>query len=115
MRAGNPYAIVAFNPGVLTPVISMTEYEDYTAGEISDAFPVCPGRWVNQAQYHILSYLGESWSGGKPRFTDEFVIGCTKDVTSKGGVITWDVPTKPNGLIPQEFVKQLKLLGSHIR
>lgn len=110
MKAGNPDSIVAFNPGVLTPVISHTKYEDYTAGEISEAFPVCPGRWVDGAQYHILNYLGERWCGGMPRFADEFVLGYTKDVTSKGGVVTWDVPITPAGLIPQPFIDQLMML-----
>lgn len=110
LKAGNPDSIVAFNPGVLTPVISMTEYEDYTAGEISDAFPVCPGRWVKGAQYHILSYLGERWGGGNPRFVDKFVVGYTEDVNSKGGVVTWDVPISEGGLIPQLFIDQLRKL-----
>ena len=38
------------------PVICHSEHEDYTAGEISEAFPVrstCPGRWLDGAQYHI--------------------------------------------------------------
>jgi len=111
LKAGNPDSIVAFNPGVKVPVISHTEYEDYTAGEISNAFPVCPGSEINGVQYHILSFLGESW--GKPplRFPDEFVIGYTKHIISKGAVITWDVPIQKNGLIPEMFLKQLKLLS----
>ncbi|HEX2999482.1 MAG TPA: hypothetical protein VHR86_04515, partial [Armatimonadota bacterium] len=40
MKAGNPDSIVAFNPGVKVPVISHTPYEDYTAGEIANAFPL---------------------------------------------------------------------------
>ncbi len=110
LKAGNPNSIVAFNPGVLVPVISLTEYEDYTAGEISDAFPVCPGRFVNGAQYHILSYLGDSWGSGEPRFPDEFVLGYTKHVNSKGGVVTWDVPISKDGIIPQAFIDQLMIL-----
>lgn len=110
LKAGNPNSIVAFNPGVLNPVISLTEFEDYTAGEISETFPECPGRWVNGAQYHILSYLGERWGGGKPRFTNEFVINYTKSVNSKGGVVTWDVPISESGLIPQEFIDQLSMI-----
>ncbi len=110
LKAGNPEGIVAFNPGVKTPVISLTEYEDYTAGEISEAFPVCPGRWINGAQYHILSYLGARWGGGEPRFVDDLVVGYTKDVNSKGGVVTWDVPITEGGLIPQPFVDQLMTL-----
>ncbi|MGQ9610020.1 MAG: alpha-L-fucosidase [bacterium] len=113
LKAGNPNSIIAFNPGVVVPVISLTECEDYTAGEISDAFPVCPGRWVNGAQYHILSYLGEYWGRGEPRFPNEFVLGYTKHVNSKGGVVTWDVPISENGLIPQMFIDQLMVLKNH--
>jgi hypothetical protein len=111
LKAGNPESIIAFNPGVLVPVISHSEYEDYTAGEISDAFPVCPGRWVNGAQYHILSYLGDSWGGGNPRFTDGFVRGYTQYVNSRDGVITWDVPIGKAGAIPQPFIDQLQAQG----
>lgn len=110
LKAGNPESIVAFNPGVKTPVISLTEYEDYTTGEISDLFPVCPERWVDGAQYHILSYLGESWGSGVPRFPVEFVIGYTRHVQAKGGVVTWDVPIQKEGLIPEPFLEQLRAL-----
>lgn len=110
MKAGNPDSVVAFNPGVFTPVLTITEFEDYTAGEIAEAFPVCPGPKLEDAQYHILSYLGNTWGGGEPRFTDEFVLGYTKDLISKGGVMTWDVPFTSNGNIPEAFIKQIKQL-----
>jgi hypothetical protein len=110
LKAGNPASIVAFNPGVLLPVISHSEDEDYTAGEISDAFPVCPGRWVSGAQYHILSYLGDWWGGGSPRFTDDFVRAYTHYVNYKGGVVTWDVPIGRTGAIPQPFIDQLRVI-----
>lgn len=116
LKAGNPESIVAFNPGLIVPVISMTEYEDYTAGEIADAFPVCPGRWVNGAQYHILSYLGETWGNkGQPRFSDEFVIGYVKDVCAKGGVVTWDVHIDGTGAIPDHYLKQITRLHKALR
>jgi hypothetical protein len=111
LKAGNPDSIVAFNPGVLVPVISHSDCEDYTAGEISDAFPVCPGRWVDGAQYHILSYLGDWWGGGSPRFTDGFVRGYTEYVNRKGGVVTWDVPIGKAGAIPQAYIDQLRVIG----
>ncbi|MFH0795694.1 MAG: hypothetical protein V2A65_01385 [Candidatus Omnitrophota bacterium] len=117
LKAGNPDAIVAFNPGVKVPVISHTEFEDYTAGEISEAFPANTSyqslsRWVNGAQYHILSYLGEGWCLGQPRFPDEFVIGATRHINSFGGVVTWDVPITKEGLIPQPFFRQLMVLST---
>ncbi len=111
LKAGNPDSLVAFNPGVKVPVVCHSEFEDFTAGEISDAFPVCPGRWLDGAQYQILSYLGETWGAGEPRFPDEFVLGYTKHVTSKGGVVTWDVPIAKNGLLPQAFLDQLTILA----
>ena len=114
LKAGNSDSIVAFNPGVLVPVISLTEYEDFTAGEISNAFPVCPGPQVDGAQYHILSYLGQSWGKGPLRFPDEFVIGYTKHVISRGGVVTWDVPIQKGGLISEPFLKQLQTLSEGI-
>ncbi len=109
-KAGNPESIVAFNPGVFTPVMNLTDVEDYTAGEIAEAFPVCPGPTVKTAQYHILSYLGNTWGSGPLRFPDEFVLGYTKHVVSKGGVVTWDVQITPGGLVPNEFLNQLKVL-----
>ncbi len=116
LRAGNSESIVAFNPGVVVPVVCHSEHEDFTAGEIADALPVCPGPWVerngHKARYHILSYLGESWCKGKPRFPDELVIGYTKHITRKGGVITWDVPIRNNGLIPEPFLAQLGALAA---
>ncbi len=118
LKAGNPDGIVAFNPGVLVPVICHTEHEDYTAGEISNALPECPGAWVerngHKARYHILSYLGESWCKGAPRFPDELVVGYTRHIRSKGGVVTWDVPIDKNGLIPDAFVKQLARIEKNV-
>ena len=119
LKAGNAGSLVAFNPGVLTPVVCHTKHEDYTAGEIANALPECPGPWVerngHKARYHILSYLGESWGSGKPRFPDELITGYTKHVTSKGGVITWEVPIERSGLIPQPYVDQLKAIGTAMR
>jgi len=111
LKAGNSASLVAYNPGVFVPVISHSECEDFTGGEVADAFPVSPGRWVNGAQYHVLSYLGEMWGVGAPRFTDGFVRGYTEYVNSKGGVVTWDVPIGKTGVIPQVYIEQLKQLA----
>ena len=73
MKAGNPDAIVAFNPGVKLPVIPYTPYEDYTAGEINlkefaKAVDACPGRWLeyqgHKEQFQILTFLGSTWCQG---------------------------------------------------
>lgn len=117
-RKGNPDSILAFNPGVKTPVISLTEYEDYTAGEIAGALPVSSKwtpikRFVRKAQYHILTFLGDTWGIGKPRFPDNLVIDYTKYINSSGGAITYDFPPpREDGNIPEPFYKQLKVLSS---
>lgn len=114
-RAGNPNSIVAFNPGVFDPIFSLTEEEDYTAGEINDAFKAeCPGRWIGGAQAHMLSYLGPMWAQRPPRYTDGQVVAITRRFIEKGGVVTWDVPIQPDGLIPQEFATQLSALNASL-
>ncbi len=118
LKAGNPDSLVAFNPGVKVPVICHTEAEDYTAGEISDAFPAPSmygraklGRYVDGAQYHILTYLGCGWGQGEPRFPDEYVIGYTRLVNESEGVISWDTATTREGLIADASLRQLRALG----
>jgi len=108
LKAGNPDSLVAFNPGVSIPVVRHTEYEDYTAGEISTALPECPGPEVNGAQWHILTYLGTDWGKGEPRFPTDMVVGYTKHVRERGGVITWDVRPTEEGGIAESFLKQLE-------
>ena len=134
MKAGNPDSLVAFNPGVKVPVVCHTEYEDYTAGEVADSFPILmdsqwrsktkpekywgmpTSRYIGTAQYHILTFLGCYWCGGEPRFPDELVLGLTRHLNEIGGVLTWDVPIglsgERNGLLPESFVRQLKVLGA---
>jgi Alpha-L-fucosidase len=114
-RAGNPESVVAFNPGVVYRSISLTPYEDYTAGELD-----LPDRMkiirafdgnVDGAQLHYLSHLGENWGMGSPRFTTEQVVEWSKDLQDQGGVITWDVPIQKSGLLNPAFIDQLKAIG----
>jgi hypothetical protein len=117
MKAGNPDSLVAYNPGVCVPVVCHTECDDYTAGEVMADLPECPGPWVgfgdHKSRYHTLSYLGVDWGQGEvPRFPDDVVLGYTKDVASKGGVHSWDVPVSLDGLIPAPFMAQLEALSA---
>ncbi len=118
LKSGNPESIVAFNPGVRVPVVTLTEHEDYTAGEISDALPADDfwtpslNRWVGNAQYHLLTFLGNNWGKGKPRFPDKLVAGYTEYINSFGGVITYDTPITQVGVIPGQFIKQLRKIRS---
>jgi hypothetical protein len=125
LKAGNPEAIVAFNPGVRIPVAAHTNHEDYAAGEVNldqlpQAVATCRARWLEcegaKVQFHILTFLGTSWcSGQRPQWPNEKIIALTRQIADKGGVITYDVPIQKNGLIPQPFVEQLRAIGHAMR
>jgi len=126
LKAGNPDSLVAFNNGLRVPVYSMTEYEDYTPGEIDRDMTVAPGhlpdfsrlasyaRFISGAQFHILTIMGQWWGQGPVRFPEEFTIGYTKYINSKGGVVTWDIALTKAGLIEEEFRPQLAALSRAI-
>ena len=118
VRAGNPDAVIAFNPGVLDRTLSLTPYEDYTAGETNDLERVSirrvqDGR-ADGAQIHRLIFLGQTWGKGPPRFSNEQVTGFTQNFVAQGGVVTWDVPIQPNGLISKPFMEQLTAIGKAV-
>ncbi len=114
-RAGNPDAIVAFNPGVVYRILSMTPYEDFTAGEIDKPDLVTIRRSadgkMDGTRIHMLSYLGTTWGMGTPRFAIEDIIKYTRQITAQQGAVTWDVPVQLNGTIAQPFLDQLIALG----
>lgn len=126
LKAGNPDSLVSFNNGLRTPLYSITEFEDYTPGEIERDLPVAPGclpdysrlrnfdRFLDGAQLHILTIMGEWWGKHPLRFPDELTIAYTRFINSKGGTISWDAPLTQAGLIDPVFHPQVKALGHAI-
>jgi hypothetical protein len=114
-RAGNPDSSLAFNPSVIYRLMSMTPSDDYTAGEIDKPELMTMRRGVDGrtdgTQIHMLSFLGETWGMGAPRFTTDQVIAYTKKIRDVGGSVTWDVPVELDGTITQPFLDQLAALG----
>lgn len=114
-RAGNPDSCVAFNPGVVYRMLSVSPEEDFTAGEIDKPNLATVRRSedgrIDGAQVHMLSFLGEKWGSGAPRFTSEQVVAFTKKITELGGSVTWDVPVELDGTISQPFLEQLGALN----
>jgi len=114
-RAGNPQSAVAFNPGVIYKLISESPEDDFTAGEIDKPDLVTARRSVNGrvdgTQVHMLSFLGERWGSGAPRFTIGQVVEYTKAIRDFGGSVTWDVPVTIDGVITDPFMEQLAALG----
>ncbi len=117
-RAGNAASAVAFNPGVVTRLLSMTPHEDYTAGEENDPDQVQIRRatdgLLDGVQVQVLSYLGRTWGMGEPRFTAEQAVQYSGTIHKVGGAITWDVPVQKNGLIAKPFVDQLGAIGKSL-
>lgn len=116
LRAGNPEAVVAFNPGVKMPIVRHSIEDDYTAGEVNE-LPAWfkwrpPCGQVDGAQLQVLSFLGEYWCGGDaPRFPDALAVGYTEYVNRCGGAMTWDVPIDRHGVVPEAFMAQLRKIG----
>lgn len=126
LKAGNPDSIVTFNNGLRTPLYSVTECDDYTPGEIERDMTVAPGntpdysrlsnyeRFLDGAQLHVLTIMGEWWGKGPVRFPDELTIGYTKFINRRGGVVSWDAPLTLEGRVDPEFWPQLVALGKAI-
>jgi len=113
LRAGNGERILAFNSGTSRPFERLAAEQDYTAGETSNRMPA-PNKWepmgetIDGMQMHVLSYLGDWWGEGGPRFSTEWVRAYTRMVVERGGVMTWDVPIRADGEIPSGFLDQLQ-------
>ena len=119
-RAGNPNSAVAFNPGVVDRALSVTPYEDYSAGEINELDRAMirrtePPGFVDGAKVHFLSFLGARWGMGEPRFTTDQAVNYTLKIIGQHGAMTWDIPLQKNGLIAQPFVDQLTTIGKAVR
>ena len=114
-RAGNPDAIVAFNPGVYYRMFAMSPYQDFMAGEIDKPELVKINRStdgkLDGSQIHMLSYLGQTWGQGMPRFTGGQPVEYSKKLWAEGGAVTWDVPVGLNGTMAQAFLDQLRAIG----
>jgi hypothetical protein len=97
----------------------MTPHEDFTAGEIDKPDLVTMRRGVDGKmdgiQIHMLSFLGEKWGMGEPRFTAGQVIGYSRKLWESGGAVTWDVPVGLDGKMSPLFLAQLTALGEAMR
>lgn len=121
LRAGNENAVLCFNKGLEDPFALQSDEDDFTAGEVSCTLPLGTDygdsmegleKKLGGKKFHILSYLGETWGGGKPRFPNELAAGYTKYIADKGGIITWDIRIERQGRIPDSFMQQLKAINS---
>lgn len=92
LRAGNPSAIVAFNPGI--KVERYSDSSDFTAGEGRGFSNFPAGRWVDGDQWHLWTYVGPVWGSGGTRFSDEELGQYVERITGGGGALTLEVGAK---------------------
>jgi hypothetical protein len=126
MRAGNPDALVAFNPGVR--IERYSAQDDYTAGESNELKTVPEARCLDGVQWHEWSYLGGWWGSDGRRFADKQLCEYAARVTRAGGVMTLDVgswgvvrqglsgkPTsaRPAGILDPGQIAQIRDLMQH--
>ncbi len=110
VKRGNPRAVVAFNEGVVSPVRRWTHAGDYAAGEVNQPFAEkCPGRWVGDRQWHVLTFCGSTWGNPDCRYTDEQWIAWLKPTLAAGGAVTIDIAIdRPSGRLNSQQAAQLK-------
>ena len=115
LKAGNPDAVVTFNPGIGLKAHSPAE--DYLAGEINEPFfKACTGRWAEGRQWHLLTYLGAPLAMPQPlRYTDAAWIDWIRPVLRRGGCVTIDCGNSPTGELPPLKARQIGTIVSAVR
>lgn len=116
LKAGNPNAVVTFNPGImLTPYAA---YEDYICGETNEPFfETCEGRWLDGRQWHLLTYLHAPMGGGVMglRYLDCEWVDWLSTVTRNGGCVTIDVSSRDTACLSPAPTEQLKRVIAAVR
>jgi len=118
IRAGNPDALIAFNDGCKPTVSAYSVNDNFTAGEMPDFSDLPNSRFINSAQWHILSYLGippdgVPWNGWcKPgcKYTGEYMRNYITKVHERGGVVTIDFYMSREGRIDKNQMDTLRAL-----
>lgn len=140
-KSGNPEAIVSYNVGPVginrRQLAPVTEHEDFLAGECDYFLPTSgyipkglierkifsnfqeanyyQGPNIAGDQLHFLNFLGAWWGTGEPRYPDGLVISWTKHVIEHSGAVTWDLPLSDDGIIPENYFRQVEALSKSIR
>lgn len=115
-KHGNPDAMVTFNPGISIQKNPQAEdYEDYISGELGSFSTVPSGRWLDGLQWHILSYLGSTWSKPEVKYTDLAITKYIKSVNQNQGVVTMDAAIYRNGALSPGQFEQMKAIKASVR
>lgn len=116
LKAGNPKAIVGFNPGPQRYVTYWTKTDDYTAGEMYKLQDLPRTYGLEKGkQFHIVSFLGKNWQQPDIRFTKDSLTTYINKVNSMGGVVTLDVALLRNGSLATNQFNFLKKVSEDIK
>ncbi len=105
LKAGNSHSIISFNNAVHPNITYYTKLDDYTAGEMNDFKDTPPpGGTLKGKQWHILSFLGTSWSDPGVKYKPDYLTDYINRVNANGGVVTVNCAVYRNGsLAPDQF------------
>ena len=114
-KAGNPHAVVTFNPGIRLEPYS--PYEDYICGEINEPFfETCAGRWLDGRQWHLLTYTYSPMGfPAEVRYTDGEWIDWLGPVLANGGCVTIDARSFGTACLQPKVAAQLKRVIAAVR
>lgn len=118
LRAGNPDSIVCFNPG--NENLEPWRYsvaDDFTAGESAGFDDYPEDRWVDGAQWHLISYTFRLLNKHN-RDVDaaaKELIDYIRAVSAKQGVVSIDLSIYQDGSILEEELAVLKQLKEAVR
>lgn len=123
IKKGNPLAITAFNNGIIDCDKALEVHykeEEYTCGECCgnqpfDNFNYIPqGRWVGEAQAHLLTPLGTctgpfgAWGARGTTVDHKHMKEYLKKLHEAGGVLTVDIFVGPDGTFDAKQMEVLK-------
>lgn len=109
IKSGNPNAIVSLNCGVMDRVSGYSLSDDFTTGEMNDFVDIPDQRFVNGAQWHILSYLSPvNWALNGTKRDGAYMRDYVNKVHEKGGVVTIDICMHRDGSFDEEQLNVLK-------
>jgi hypothetical protein len=118
-KAGNRDALVATKFWHKLPEDQVLE--DYLGGESGFLLEVSDTHYhhfrkgvTDKLPLHFLTFLGEFWGYGRPRFPVKVVTGWTQHVNNLGGTVSWDCPLTDSGEIPEDVYQQLEIMSRNV-
>jgi len=113
-KAGNPRSVIALNGGA-NRIKKMSDFQDYTAGELGDITKgTCSARWIDGIHCGLFVPAGTGWGGGNVKYADAQVVGFTNQNRAVGGGVTWNLGVSGNGTVTAGLRAQFEAIRGSI-